>query len=57
MRKLVFLCAVLFLLGIALFSKPAAAIPICNCFICESNPSLSCSGPTGRCRDYITQYC
>jgi hypothetical protein len=59
MRKLVSLCAVLFLLGIALFSRPAAALPPCNCYICEMEPTLRCSfnGIFRSCLDYTDLHC
>lgn len=61
MRKLFSLCAVLFMLGIALLSKPAAAIPLCDCDFCSYSPNSWCEdaewGFRFRCYEYNWNYC
>lgn len=61
MRKLVSLGAVLFMLGVAFLSKPAVALPLCDCDFCSFSPNSWCLDPEWgfrfRCYEYTGFYC
>jgi len=62
MRKLASVGAVLFMLSVACFSKPAVALPLCDCDFCSSFPNFWCwddehGGFRFRCYEYTSLYC
>ena len=62
MRKLLSVVAVLFVLGIAILSKPAAALPPCECDFCSFSANSFCwddehGGFRFRCYEYTSLYC
>jgi hypothetical protein len=61
MRKLVSLGAVLFMLGIAFLTKPANALPWCDCDFCAAHPNLVCDDTEHAsnfyCYVYSSFYC
>jgi hypothetical protein len=63
MRKLMSLSAVLFMLGVALVSKPAVALPLCDCEYCSTYPNFWCwdyehtGGFRFTCYEYTFSYC
>jgi hypothetical protein len=66
MRKLVSAGALLFVLGVACLSRPAAAVAPCDCGFCATHSTFKCADllhQTGRvpilylCSDYTALFC
>jgi|GEM_PF-2788571 len=62
MRKLASVGALLFMLGVAFLSKPAAALPTCDCDFCGFRPNSKCfddehGGFVLFCYEYNSFYC
>ena len=62
MRKLVSIGALLFVLGVALVSMPAVALPPCDCGFCATHLSQPCVDSFHRgviyvCSDYRALFC
>lgn len=62
MRKLVSVGALLFMLSVAFLSKPAIAMPLCDCDLCSYSPNTKCMddehfGFVYFCHEYTYFYC
>jgi hypothetical protein len=62
MRKLLSAGALLFVLGVALFSRPAAALAPCDCGFCATHLTVTCfdayqRGVTYTCSNYRSLFC
>jgi hypothetical protein len=62
MRKLLSAGALLFVLGVACLSKPAAALAPCDCGFCATHLSLQCADAYHRgviylCSNYVSLFC